>query len=240
MPRKASMVWRRVNWSITRSRARLAHRRAGAPGRAAVPGRRRPSSRGSRGGTTRPVSPTASRTPPTSVETVARPQDIASMRVNGKALGDAGQHHHVARRVGVAGCPRPGPRRRPRRRRPVRRRAPRSAPGRPRRRAACRRTAAAAPPAAPARTRAKARISVSRSLIGSTRPAQVRVGDFGFGPGGREGGGVDAVVDGADPVGCGAAVLLPAPVVAVARGDEVGLRVGLPGAAAGRSRAAAT
>ena len=39
---------------------------------------------GSRGGTTRPVSPTASRTPPTSVETVARPEDIASIRVNGK------------------------------------------------------------------------------------------------------------------------------------------------------------
>lgn len=39
---------------------------------------------GSRGGTTRPVSPTASRTPPTSVETVVRPQDIASMMLKGK------------------------------------------------------------------------------------------------------------------------------------------------------------
>lgn len=39
---------------------------------------------GSRGGTTSPASPTASRTPPTSVETVARPQDMASMSVNGK------------------------------------------------------------------------------------------------------------------------------------------------------------
>lgn len=83
MPRKPSMFWRSVNCSMTRSRAcspsraRRSASRSSSIAAAAI-------GSGSRGGTTSPVSPTASRTPPTSVETVERPQDIASIRVNGK------------------------------------------------------------------------------------------------------------------------------------------------------------
>lgn len=77
------MVWRSVNCSITRSRAAspmAARRGASASSSTAAAAM----AAGSRGGTTSPASPTASRTPPTSVETVARPHDMASMRVKGK------------------------------------------------------------------------------------------------------------------------------------------------------------
>ncbi len=67
-----------------------ARARAAAPSRSLRSGSRSramqasASALGLRGGTTRPVPPMTSTTAPTSVETVARPQNIASTRLIGK------------------------------------------------------------------------------------------------------------------------------------------------------------
>ena len=65
--------------------------------------------------------------------------------------------------------------------------------------------------------------------MGSTRPAQLSVGDVRFGAGGRERRRVDAVVDRADELRVRAAALLPQPVVAIAGGDQGGHAVRLLG-----------
>ncbi len=138
---------------------------------------------GSRGGTTRPVSPTASRTPPTSVETVARPQDIASIRVNGKpSLIEESITTFPAAYASVMSATRPS--------KTTESPVPSSAAS------ASHFSRYASPPLGvppnsrsrasgiSRRTIANARISVSRSLIGSTRPAQLSVGVSGSGPAG--------------------------------------------------------
>ena len=108
-------------------------------GRAAAPCRLSASARGLRGGTTSPVPPITSQTAPTSVETVARPQNIASTRETGKPSTtlESTTTPPARRRPRASARPgRPSPRRRPgsrptadARRPPRRGRAARPAPG---------------------------------------------------------------------------------------------------------------
>lgn len=136
---------------------------------------------GSRGGTTSPVSPTASLTPPTSVETVVRPHDMASMIEKGKPsdIDDS-----------ITTCPAAYARHtsliRPSKLSPSV--TPSSAAS------FSSLVLYASPPVgtgpnnrslvsgSSARTMAYAWISVSRSLMGSIRPHQVSVGTSGSGP----------------------------------------------------------
>ncbi len=228
------------------------------PARAAAPRRaRRSGSRsrathasasalGLRGGTTSPVPPMTSTTAPTSVETVARPQSMASTRPAGKPSTTlerttTAPAAYASGSVGVSGAP-------------ISWKETELSP------TACtpsassgkscaasarqwpRYSASPAPEGAPTirrravgsalRTSAKACSRDTRSFVGSTRPTQTRVSGSA-----RSGGLADlgeavgrhAGVHRADPGAVGAAPFLPAAGVRVARGEDRGSPVDLGG-----------